>query len=179
MKAYTPSLKSSVRLASSWALASSSNAPLRSLSSERLSNHFDSEIAFVVNTEVVGVTTRREGFDFVETFIVDLPWENEMTKQMRFAWNRAGKTHASLKNDAGFLRNHSHRPARAHHAGELAKDFHDSWLAPGKQIFERKFAARMPHIFAGEPLTAFRTFPKRTLRAYSHSMVLGGLLEMS
>jgi hypothetical protein len=72
-----------------------------------------------------------------------------------------GETHAHLKDDARLWRNHVHWTAHAHHALKLAKNLQHLRLAMREQIFKREFPARMPHVAAGEALTAFRTFPER------------------
>ncbi len=90
------------------------------------------QISFRIDAQVVRMTARIDCFDFVESFVVDLAWQNEMTDQMRFSRRRAGETHPRLKDNARFLRDHARAPAARHHFGELAERLRDLWLGAGK-----------------------------------------------
>ncbi len=119
-------------------------------------------VQFVVglNSQVMRVASRIEGLDLFKPGIVDLARQDEVTDQIRFARRGAGETHAHLKDDPRLLRNHARAATGAYQSRKLAKNLPDSRFAAGKQVFQRKFAARVPHVPPGETLAALRTLPE-------------------
>ena len=83
--------------------------------------HFTIEIAHFRHAEVMRMTTRREGFDLVETIALDPARQNEMTNEMRLSRHGAGETHARLKNHPRLLRDHVHVATGVHHARKFVE----------------------------------------------------------
>src|SRR6476469_5449283 len=119
------------------------------------------ELFFGLHPEIMRMTALVERFDFVETRIADPAGQNEVTDKMRFPRRAAGETHARLKNNPRLLRDHVNRATSRDNARKLSKDAEDMRFTLREQGRQRKFPARMPHVFASEALAALRAFPKR------------------